>query len=109
MKSVLSWDDSIFAPIAAVVAAMTALFSGHAIYRQEPTPVVQHVPVDTIPTETGGDTGRALPAPVTQPSTNLPDRLCDQVLTKEEDVDTMNAHIGDILDEVKARKVQRRK
>lgn len=109
MRSVPSWDDNIFAPVAAVVAAVTALFSGHVIYRQDPHPVVQQAPVDTAPSETGGDTDRVSPDVVTQPSTDPPDRLCDQVLTKEGDVDAMNAQIGDILEEVKARDTQRRK
>jgi hypothetical protein len=121
MKSVPSWDDSVFAPVAACVAAVTALLSGHAIYRHDPPVVVHHAPMDTVhtgvdtsypsggvvhaDTDAGADTDPQPLVILTPP----PDRLVDHVLTKEGDVDQMNAQIGDILDEVKLREVHRRK
>lgn len=102
MRSVLSWDDSVFAPAAAVVAAVTALFSGHAIFKHDPPPAI---PISSPPApDTGGTQGDSGVDSATPPA-----RLCDQVRTKEGDVDAMNAQIDVLLEDVRAKAGQRRK
>lgn len=125
MRFVPSLDDSVLVHIAggltAVVAAATALFSGHALFdgRAEgastpPPPDVVEMgysdPDSDLPmryaasataerdTGSGGDSG-------TSPATPL----CDRVRVKEADVDTMNAQLDGLLAEVKTRQGQRRK
>lgn len=101
MRFAPSWDDSVFAPVAAVVAAITAMFSGHMIYRKAPSPppVAYHapLPVDVVPGGDDTDSGAD------------PARLCDQVLTKEADVDALNDQLDVLLRDVKAHKAQRLK
>ena len=126
MRFVHSLDDSVLVHIAggltAVVAAATALFSGHALFggRSEvaspppPPDVVEEMgysdpdsdpPMWYIASATAGrDTGSG-----SDSGTSTATPLCDRVRTKEADVDTMNEHIDGLLTEVKARQVQRRR
>jgi len=127
MRFVHSLDDSVLVHIAggltAVVAAATALFSGHALFGGHADVASNPPPPDIVeamgyfdpdsysdpPTwyvaSTGRDTGRE--ADGTETGTATP--LCDRVRVKEVDVDTMNEQIDDLLTEVKTRQGHRRR
>lgn len=124
MRFVPSLDDSVLVHIAggltAVVAAVTALFSGQALFgghadvasTPPPPDIVEEMgysdpdsdpPMWYIASATAGrDTG-------SDTSTSTATPLCDRVRVKEADVDTMNEHIDGLLTEVRSRQVQRRR
>lgn len=126
MRFVHSLDDSVLAifsvGLATVVAAVTALFSGHALFggRAEvaspppPPDVVEEMgysdpdsdpPTWYIASATAGrDTGSG-----SDSDTSTATPLCDRIRTNEADVDTMNEQIDDLLQEVKSRQNQRRR
>lgn len=100
MRFVHSLDDSLFVHVAgllaAAVAGMTAVFSGHVILdtanpaSEEPVVLDSALSVDTGAIDSGD-----------------PTPLCDRVRTKEADVDEMNAQIDAILEDVKSRQRRR--
>ena len=124
MRFAPSLDDSVLVHVAggltAVVAAVTALFSGHAMFWHPTESAAPAAPIEVTaqvePIE-GGDT--AAPAlvegfvvdtgegAVEPPSPKTP--LCDSLRTKEVDVDTLNQELDGLLQDLQSKKHQRRK
>lgn len=124
MKFAHSLDDSALAAFAglvtAVVAGTTAFSSGYSVLRhgkdtsaivEYGTPIIMPTPMAldmagpvtylqlTGPEDTGGY----------MDTSSSPASLCEHVEAGGDDVDTMNADLEVIIDELKARKGQRRK
>jgi hypothetical protein len=135
MKFVHSLDDNVLMHIAggltAVVAAVTALFSGHTLINAPTTPLSHPPPSTTFErAHNMGDTGfsdsdgfdglnyiysdsneiRQLTdtnSPDAEPYLYYP--LCDRILQKEIEVDALNTQLDGILTEIKTRQRHRRK
>ena len=129
MKFAHSLDDSVFGHIAggltALVAAATAMFSGHAVFGTHPSngeslpphqsEIVEVIGYsdsgsDTSPPTLWFDSGTATKGRDTGEPNHPPRKpLCDRILIKEAGIDTMNDHIDGLLTEVKSRRAQRLK
>lgn len=110
MRFVQSLDDSalgfVAGGVAALVATVTALFSGHA-YIEKNGAAVEAFLVGDSAVHSGvlpeGDTGSAWADPAPSGA------LCDPILRREDDVDDLNEQIDELLRDVKSHKVQRRR
>lgn len=140
MRFVQSLDDSVLAHIAggltAVVAAATALFSGHTLMHtgSEPVPVrplyvdsadssdsvygqsVESTPYfDTaeehlaVSVAMVSSTGSGATTATTATDVGATETLSHHVLRKEDDVDALNTQLDGILKSVKTRQVHRRR
>jgi hypothetical protein len=118
-------DDSVFGPIAggltALVAAVTAMFSGHAMFGTHPSLPPHHSEVVEVAGYSDSGSDSSPPTPWFDSGTDTEGRdtgepkapakkpLCDRILIKEAGIDTMNEHLDGLLTEVRSRRSQRLK
>jgi len=126
MRFVHSLDDSVLVPIAggltAIVAAATALFSGHAFFRGEhqSDTADSHSPISVevslVESAVVEDSAFTSDSSLYIDTGHRQDfgspegeSLCGRVLSKEADVDTMNEQLDTLLQDVRAARGHRRK
>lgn len=97
MKFVHFWDDNIVAPFVVVtttaVATVGSMFLGigHPAPSAAPNPVSVEPYAMTLVSTAGSDTA------------TVSEDLCERVITKEDDIDHMNAEIDALMAKVKQR------